>query len=317
MVLAALLVAMSVGATETDPYTNRDIDIADSAATLDAWVNEALDDIAASWRRDEDEWAFVMAVYRKLGGLHWIDKLERRALRAPEIAKVPITRGESVFAGLCVVEAHLARVGLGQTINVNGAYIGTDKIGHFFSQGRKFYGRYRRLGTLERAAGRTAAWESLIWGGLTSRIYSNADLVANYEGYLFYRSLFHDDAVAGRKAVFRWDGGQPVRQRAFTWADHVSAFWDETLNPNSYPRALVPYMQRRLLRLCDDFAQRPDRYRVHDLEALSARYSHLGMRDNNTALRPDSYLTEHCPRQKLSFRSGPDFVVGNSRREGG
>lgn len=291
-----LLSAVPVAGLETDPYTNRDMDVADSLMILDAKVNEALDEIAATWSRGENERAFSTAVYRKLGGRHVIDRLERWAMRVPDVDRIPISRRESVFASLPFHTIPTARiVATSRTINVNGSYVGTDKIGHFFSQGIKFYSRYRRLGTEELAAKRTAAWERSIFGGLTSGIYSNADLVANYEGFLFYRGLFGDDVIAGKPAMFRWQDGRPVRQRAFTWADHVNGFWDEMLNPSSYRRNMVGYMQRRMLRLCADYELRPDRYRMTDREALSKRYRFLGMRDS-PSLQPSPFLNQNCPR---------------------
>lgn len=293
--VGTLLTAGPAFAYETDPYTNRDVDLADSLAILDEKMNAALDRIAASWSRGEDEWAFITAVYREVGGLHWIDKLERWAMHSPEVDKLPISRRESVFPELPLHAARSARfLGLGRTLNINGFYVGTDKLGHFLSQGRKFYSRYQRLGSVERAAARTATWEALIWGRLVSGIFSNADLVANYEGFLFYKGLFEDRVLGGKVAMFRWEKGRPMRQRAFTWADHVNAFWDETLNPNSYAAAIVPHMQRRILRLCDDYARRPERYRVGDSEALRARYRQIGMRDA-TAPVPSRFLAENCP----------------------
>jgi len=290
-----LLTAGAALAYETDPYTNRDVDLADSLLILDEKMNAALDRIAASWSRGEDEWAFITAVYWDVGGLHWIDKLERWAMNAPEVDKLPISRRESVFSDLPLHAARGARFwGLGRTMNVNGIYVGTDKIGHFLSQGRKFYSRYNRLGSIERAAQRTATWEALIWGRLMSGIFSNADLVANYEGFLFYKGLFQDGVVGDKVAMFRWEDGRPVRQRSFSWADHVNEFWDETLNPNSYAAAIVPHMQRRILRLCDDYARRPERYRVGDRDALHARYREIGMRVA-TAPVPARFLAENCP----------------------
>ena len=176
-----LLAAAAAVAIEPDPYTHRDMDLADSLDILDAKVNDALDGIAASWDRGENEGAFVTAVYRTLGSFHWVDRLERWAMDAPEVDKLPTTRRDAVFAKVPLIRAQMARIGLAPTINVNGVYIGTDKIGHFISQGRKFYRRVQRHGSEERAARLTAAWEGLIWGRLMSGIYSNADLVANYE----------------------------------------------------------------------------------------------------------------------------------------
>ena len=293
--IGAVAVAGPALGYETDPYTKRHIELSDSQAILDAKMNEALDDIAASWAHGEDEWAFVTAIYRRLGGRHWVDKLERWAMEAQDVAKLPVGRRESVYAGLPLHAARVARVwARGRTINVGGTYMGTDKLGHFLSQGRKFYARNLRLGSIDRAAHRTATWEALIWGRLTTGVYSNADLVANYEGFLFYRGLFNDAVVADKQAMFRWDDGRPVRQRTFSWADHVNPFWDEALNPNDYAPALIPHMQRRMLRLCDDFEQRPDRYRVPDEAALKRRYAGLYMRDA-AKLAPARYLPRACP----------------------
>ena len=66
-------------------------------SVLDAKVNADLDGIAASWSKGEDEWAFVTAVYRRLGGLHWVDKLERWAMEAVEVDRLVIERKQSVI----------------------------------------------------------------------------------------------------------------------------------------------------------------------------------------------------------------------------
>ncbi len=293
--IAALCAGALAMAYETDPYTNRHIDIADSLRVLDVKVNATLDEIAAKWSRGEDEWAFVTAVYRRLGGLHWVDKLERWAMNNAEVEKLPISRRESLIRDFPLRTSRVASLfGFGPTIKVAGVHLGTDKIGHFFSQGRKFYRRYRRLGDEARAARRSVTTEAGLFGQFTTGVFSNADLVANYEGYLFYRGLFHDAVVGGKPALFYWRHGRPLRRRWFTWADHVNAFWDEALNPNDYARALLPHVTARLLRLCEDHARRPERYRVDDAEALRARYRHAGLRDNRW-LCPDAYLTANCP----------------------
>ena len=292
----ALLIGAVARAYETDPYTNRHIDLADGLAVMDAKVNDALDAIAADWNGGEDEWAFVTAVYWTIGGLHWVDKLERWAMETPELAKIAVPRDESMAADFSLLAGRVANIfGFGPTINVAGAYFGTDKIGHFFSQGRKFYRRYRSLGSEAKAARWSAFTERAIFGRLTTGVYSNADLVANYEGYLFYRGLFHDGVVAGKSAVFRWTAGRPVKQREFTWADHVNDFWDELLNPNDYNSGLLRVAKARLLRLCDDYRRRPDRYRSPQADQLFERYRHVGVVDTR-ALSPSRVLAVDCPR---------------------
>lgn len=293
-VLLAMLAAPAQ-AYETDPYAKRHLDVADSLPLLDAKVNDALDEIAAAWDKGEDEWAFVMAVYWKVGGLHWVDKLERWAMRAPEVERIPVTRAESLVADFPLWAGRVASIfGFGPTINVGGVYFGTDKIGHFFSQGRKFYGRFRATGDEAKAVRRSILTEKGLFGRLTTGVYSNADLVANYEGYRFYRSLFHAGIVADKTPVFHWEEGAPVKQRAFTWADHVNPFWDEALNANAYSRRLLPYVKKRMLLLCDDFRRRPQRYRVENADALFERYRRVGVVDTSE-LRPETYLAENCP----------------------
>ena len=288
------LAAIPVIGGETDPYTNREIDIDDSLEVLDTKVNDALDRIASHWSRGCNERAFIYAVYRDLGGFHWVDKIERWAMFAPEIDRLPSNRSESVFADAPIFRSSGARLGnFSRTINLNGTYISTDKLGHFFSQGRKFYARYQRLGTEVKAAQRTAKWEGLLWGKLLSGIYSNADLVANYEGFLFYRELLSDGAVTGQDAIFVCKAGNLVKRRNFTWADHVNGFWDEMLNPSFFKQSLVPAIERRMLRLCPDYSERPTRYQIKDLAALQARYQALTMR--YSSVQPISqFLDENC-----------------------
>lgn len=298
--LAAALAA-TAAAYETDPYTNRHLDIADSIGALDAQVNAALTAIATAWpaSRGESEEALILAVYRRLGGVHWVDKLERWAIDSPRVAKLPNTRRDSIIGDFPLLAGRVAVLfGFGPTINIGGHYIATDKIGHFFSQGRKFYRRYRRSGSEAQAARWSVVTETGLFGSLTTGVRSNADLVANFEGYRFYRSLLHDSVIDDRPAIFRWQPGGLVQQRPFTWRDHVNAFWDEALNPNIYGAGLMPAVRQRLLRLCEDFAARPQRYRV-DAARLLARYRHVGVTDTQW-LAPAQYLPAHCPSAKGS-----------------
>ena len=201
---------------------------------MDAKVNEALDEVAASWRGGEDEWALVMAVYRKVGGVHWVDKLERWAMESPDVEKIDVSRAEfhgwRSFRPLpgpgwpsFSVSGRLSALGASTSARTRSATSSP--------KAARFYGRYRRHGDEARAAKRSVLTERGLFGRLSTGVYSNADIVANYEGHRFYHGLLHDGVVAGKPALFRWEDGKPVRQRRFTWADHVNPFWDELLKP--------------------------------------------------------------------------------------
>lgn len=297
--LVAFLVTLAAKAGyayETDPYTNRHLPIKDNTELLDARVNQALTEVATSWTRGEDEPAFVRAVYKKLGGLHWVDKYERWLINSQMVEKLANTRQMSVYAGVPFYANRVAGIfGFGPTVKVSGVYVGTDKFGHFFSQGRKFYERYVRMGDETAAAKRSVYAERMIFGQLTTGVYSNADIVANFEGYRFYRSLFKFNPDLPKPPIFEWRNGIPERRRAFTWSDHVNDFWDEALNANHFDRMLRPHMRKRLLEFCDQYLDYPDLYTSPNADALWQRYAHVGLRDARD-LSADVYLAAHCER---------------------
>ncbi len=290
---AALALSYAAAAYETDQFYNRSQPIADSTEALNRKVNETLRDIVANWRKDDDQRAFVNAVYNKLGGHHWVDKLERWAMKSPEVEKLETPRYDSIYAGMPIWSTRTTFLfGIGSTLRINEQLIGSDKLGHFLSQGRKFYRRYLKYGSEQAAAKQSAYTERAIFGSGTTGSYSNADLVANYEGYRFYRSLFDDDVIPGKQAILRWENGGWIIQRNFDWADHVNEYWDEALNVNSYDNLMYRSMRERMVGLCPQYWEDPSLYTIENEEVLKTRYEHLGLRDTSF-LRLDSL----CPAE--------------------
>lgn len=309
MVLS-LAVAQDAWPLETDQFTNRLEPIEDATALLDAKVNETIEDIVAGWQGPRDDWKFVTEIYRAIGGHQLVDRIERWAMESPAVQRLETDRGESIYQGHPFWATRVAAVfGVGPTIKVNGQLIGSDKLGHFLSQGRKFYRRYTHSRDEAEAAEHSAYTERAIFGQFANGIYSNADLVANYEGHRFYRSLFEDDIFGGKRAILTWREDHWVVQRPFTWADHVNAYWDEALNVNHFGDLLYPHMKERLQTFCPDFAEKPQMYIVPNEAALRARYADLQLRDTHE-LRLDS-LCEDVPGQKTRI------VDAQGRRRGG
>ena len=155
---------------------------------------------------------------------------------------------------------------------------GSDKLGHFFSQGKKYYMSRLAGWREENILGRGTFNERWLFGQLTTSIYSNADLVANYEGYLFYRSLFEDGVIAAKPAIVRFSGGRAVLQREFSWGDHVNDYWDEALNPSHMSPAMAKAIQQAILKVCPDYRRAPAVFQVRDEAALEARYAGIGLK---------------------------------------
>ena len=284
--LLALLLLLSVpalvGAYETDQFNNRQQAIKDSTSILNHQVTQAIAGVIIGLGNEPRDKKVVDGIYYKIGGKHWVDKLERFAMDSSEVEKLITPPHESIYSGHPLYATRVAGLfGVGPTLKINGVLVGTDKLGHFLSQGRKYYRRWVKLQDESKAAEHSAYTERAIFGQMTTGSYSNADLVANFEGYRFYRSLFEDDIISGKPAIIAWEDDHWIMQRPFDWADHVNDYWDEALNINHYDVLLYSRMKTRLLTFCDSYLANPELYAVHDEEALKYRYRDLQLRDTS------------------------------------
>ena len=285
---AALAFTACAYASETDQFFDRSEPMADSTEALNNKFNETLAKVIARHSAVRDKRIIVYKVASRLGGHHFVDyrlkdKYEIWALKSPTVVSRKVATGDSIYGEMPFWSIRAVAVfGLGETIRVNGQLIGSDKLSHFLSQGRKFYHRYQKSGSENKAARRGVLTERAIFGSGMTGSFSNADLVANYEGFLFYRSLFEDDIISGKPAIFRWEDDGWVMQREFDWADHVNEYWDEALNVNAYDWMLRRHMEDRLADLCPQYWQDPAIYTIEDEGELQARYAHLGLRDTKS-----------------------------------
>ena len=295
LLLAALLVSSApatAGAYETDQFNNRQLSIKDSTSIMNYQVTQAIVSTILGWQGDADQMKVVNGIYKKIGGKHWVDKLERFAMDSSEVEKLPTPPHDSIYSGHPLYATRVAGLfGVGPTLKINNVLVGTDKLGHFLSQGRTFYRRWVKVQDERKAAEHSAYTERAIFGQMTTGSYSNADLVANYEGFRFYRSLFEDNIIPGKPAILAWKGDYWVMQRSFDWADHVNDYWDEALNINHYDELLYSHMKNRLLSFCDDYHENPDLWVVHDEETLKYRYRDLQLRETSE-LRLDSLCAD-------------------------
>jgi hypothetical protein len=300
VLLAAVLVALPARGYETDQYSNRLEPIADSQVFLDAVVNRALAGVAARWVGSEDRLRFATEVWDQLGGLFWVDRIERLAMKSPEVERLPQHRWQSIYAGAPFWATRVGFFfGVGRTIRLAGSLLGSDKLGHFFSQGLKYYKSHLEGWSEERIAARGEFNERWLFGQWTTSVYSNADLVANWEGYRFYRSLFEDGIVPGKGPIVRFVNGHAEILRPFAWSDHVNDYWDEALNPSHWGPSLERAMHPKLETLCPEFARDPAAWVARDDAALARRYAGIGLRP-----APENRLDSVCAHAAEDRRPG-------------
>ncbi len=149
------------------------------------------------------------------------------------------------------------------TMKVFGVYLGTDKLGHFTDMGKHYYDSYRagiRRGESEEQALRRAVetgtndpilGESGVLGYWTAGAFSNADLVANYMGMVFYRNLTEPQSLKGqmrppllvREGPY-WKFAPHVRPDSDFLSWYFSEHYDEAANPSHYISAMREGVRR-------------------------------------------------------------------------
>jgi len=281
-----IVLTPAVLAYETDQHSNRTAAVSDSILVMDCKVNDGLSNIIRKWgNKRPSELVFARAMYYELGGIYWADKIERWAAKTDLVDKYPQTRHKSIYQGMPLWATRVNFIfGVGRTFKLNGVMVGSDKFGHFFSQGYKYYKRHLKGMDADRVRAKGTFAERWIYGLFTTGVYSNADLVANQEGLLFYKSLFTDDVVKGKGPILRWKDGKPEQIRKFTWTDHVNDYWDEALNPSFNVPSLNRILRIRIKALCGEYEQNSALFTSVNDDELRQRYQHIGMRENRSNL---------------------------------
>ena len=138
-------------ALEADQYRiwNK-IDLQDSTDAVNRYLNEDLREFLRDKVNDaEDDRSCSDVAYKFMKYIRphfFLDRLKRQLLVSDDVALYPEDKNmfrayrESIYRG--PVWPFVMPVA--QTIRINDVFLGTDKIDHFFSSGRRYYKVYRR-----------------------------------------------------------------------------------------------------------------------------------------------------------------------------
>lgn len=178
------------------------------------------------------------------------------------------------------------------TVRVGDVYFGTDKLGHFLTNGPRYwqtYSKARAKGATVDDALRAAVdlgigQESGILGGLITSTFSYGDLEANFQGLELVRSwcerggLVLEDVVSTKGDE---DGKRSAKKawrlvRPFSMVDWVNPCWDESFYPNAYSGPTADGVKKALqgycpLRTRPDIAARRQRYRDIGCHSFSVK----------------------------------------------
>ena len=272
-------------AYETDQYETLGIEIKDASAVLNQLIQSEIEEVVDLWQgreRDDAELAFDIS-----------SRFSRRQL---EVWGVDSPHLDSYSSGPNSIYNNVSPLfaliqyskGLAPTVSIDGIHIGLDKLTHFFGVGALYLHvarQFKNKETGERAAikfGKKV--ERTYWGTMTTGVYSNADMVANYEGFRFLRGLFTTNTVPGKSALLVWDKEGPRIQRSFDIRDYVNDFWNEVYNPNSFASTMSTQIIESLEALCDRESESGlfKNYISANDKQLSLRYRDKGLRSDRT-----------------------------------
>ncbi len=244
LLISFLLIAGRVASgTETDQFTTPRTPLYDIGPELSRKVVEIIESDRTG--RDPEQILFEWVGRNVFASriVKWVNGIR--------VAEAPVRFRPGLFSS--IYRATLSPVPASflidaPTIRVHGYYVGTDKIDHFFQQGHGYAvlaEKYRAGGASEADAiaavvAHGVQQEHKYFGTLTSGVYSNGDLAANYAGMKFYQNLRHSVRIgeAVRAPLFERTA-EGWRLRADVDRDHLlepflSNHLDESLNPSRY-----------------------------------------------------------------------------------
>lgn len=255
LTLCGLWLALPARAAEVDQFTRLPGEptvLSDSAPLLEAEVNRRIQ--RAMVRANQR----VMQVNHKQGS-RWVQpgcdearlydalvaflarsvigQVESVAENAVQVTRRRVPFEQSIYrefdwpaSPTLVLTGRMAAV-----INLAGVEMGTDKLGHFFTEGYSYFLVTEGLQRPLESALLFGEWsEAVYFGAQTTGVFSFADLAANVQGLRFWnrvRAQQPDPLTAGRVSAYvDCRGDRWVQAQAFRWADYVDAGWSEAVN---------------------------------------------------------------------------------------
>lgn len=312
--LFLLTLSLAVEAAEVDQFTRVGPELADALPQLNRAVNQALAESVAranqplpqapKRRHRFPRQSAGCQTSRLYSAMSWnlarpvIGQIESFAEKAADIERRTIPLNQSVYRDFLwpqspslVLSERMAAV-----IRVGNTEIGTDKLGHFFTEGFSYFNATDYLRSGPEQGLLFGEWsESVYFGAQTTGVYSFADLVANFNGLRFWNRVLarQPDPLTGLEVqpYVECNHGQWVLSRSFSWLDYVDAAWDESRNCSLF----------RTLDLLSRVMSHAPECRADELPL--ARYGDYGLRLLNTSgpavlpehLQPEVILAQRQP----------------------
>ena len=313
--LAILLIAVTFSGTaqafETDQYLVWGYELEDSAEILNEYINDNIEALLDRLNRRSPGRVSCQEIppriYRYLFRGLESSRLRQFLKSHPEIDRWPgndVGYWQYLGDSLYRKPTFPFYLPLARSIRVGEVYMGTDKLGHLFGFGRRYYLRYHRAiengRTEEEAQRKVILWglrlEKTLVGGLSDGVFSHADLEANFQGLRLARKLCEGESPL----VVLKDGAWRLA-RTIDLRDYVNPGFDETYNTSQYPwfrwGLVKPILIQQYCPIWQSPAiqERMARYRALDERSFSRQVVELYFRNQGMNLQADQSLEAICP----------------------
>ena len=282
--IITLAISFSAMALETDNYLAWKIDLKDSVSHVNEYFKKEISESLRSISGQKSCEKIVMTLGKNFSShlVHDnpVENWLLLTLNSEEIFPDHLDYvGESIYQD--PFRSYIPWFGLAPNIQLNGFYLGTDKLSHFASTGMIYYRIFlkekQRGRTDEEAERRAIDWgirdEKSVHGFWSSGVFSYSDLEANYQGLKFYRQF-----CEGRQSFLEKNEQGVWIMRSFPdLRKYVSAHWDETfelsyLLPENWTRVKPVLQNYCSLRTSARVQARRKMYQLNRTVSFSWKY---------------------------------------------
>ncbi|HXH74107.1 MAG TPA: hypothetical protein VNJ08_04035 [Bacteriovoracaceae bacterium] len=237
-----LLLSFSALALETDNYITWNMELKDSAEDINAFISREINtalDKANNKRKIQSCRAVTFQIAKRFKASpvifkHPMEDWIRESLSEEQVfPKTDKWIKQSIYR--YPYRFYLKAMPVAPNVQIGGFYLGTDKLSHFTSTGRRYLSHYLKKikhGWTDDEAQKSAirfglANEATVLGTWSSGVFSYGDMEANYQGFLFYKKMCmnESDNYLEQDEEGTWKLVKSPEMR-----DFVSAYWDETFN---------------------------------------------------------------------------------------
>jgi hypothetical protein len=282
---------LNVLAVETDQYMAWKIELSDSSEAINSYLNQEVTAAIAKINLEKNSANYSCEdvtgkILSHIKGKYEISRVSEWTSSSNQVARYPDELARYEYARQSIYRHSNslvnAMVDLAKTINVDGYYFGTDKIGHIFYMGRHYYHEYLKaidkkwshLQAVRFAIDKGIGSEQNFLGYAVGGVFSYADLEANYQGLL----LALDFCQGSQPYLTQTEDKKFVFNQKLNIRKYVNADFDETFNPNYYgPNKIKSVRTMISAHYCDEYQghqviERFRSYRSRYQESYSRKY---------------------------------------------